>query len=220
MSKVFFIPYEEKLGSIRLAIDTLQQVLAACLEYRNLAIDKGATKEELETALCYFDKEEFGSTIEMALKNLEYLYLNTLAESSEQPKEKKATQKEELPKVIIGTTLAPTDIDYSLTPQNHVPQQYRRFFIDRFINDNWVFPADISKERISNMDYADFLKTPYWKAIALYVKEKAGKKCSVCGATKTLEVHHLTYDNHGDELHHLDDLTCICRKCHEKLHSK
>ena len=70
------------------------------------------------------------------------------------------------------------------------------------------------------MDYADFLKTPYWKAIALYVKESAGKKCSMCGATKTLEVHHLTYDNHGDELHHLDDLTCICRKCHENLHSK
>lgn len=39
-------------------------------------------------------------------------------------------------------------------------------------------------------------------------------------ATKALEVHHLTYDNHGDELHHLEDLTCICRKCHENLHSK
>lgn len=202
-----------------MAIDTLLQVLQACMEYRNLAIEKGATKEELELALCYFDKEEFGDTVDMALRNLNFLYLNIIEESSYQPKEKKATQKEELPKVIIGST-APNDIDYSLTPQQHVPQQYRRFFIDNFIKGDKSFPEDISKERISNMDYADFLKTPYWKSIALYIKERDGKKCSICGATKTLEAHHLSYDNHGDELHHLEDLTCICRKCHGNLHSK
>ena len=147
----FFIPDEEKLGNIRMAIDTLLQVLHACMEYRNLAIDKGATKEELELALCYFDKEEFGDTVDMTLRNLNFLYLNALAEASYQPKEEKATQKEELPKVIIGTTLAPTDIDYSLTPQNHVPQQYRRFFIDRFINGDWGFPCRYFKR--ANFQY-------------------------------------------------------------------
>lgn len=203
-----------------MAIDTFLQVLHACMEYRNIAIEKGATTEDFaEVFDQYFDKEEFGDTVDMALRNLNFLYLNIIEESSYQPKEKKATQKEELPKVIIGST-APNDIDYSLTPQQHVPQQYRRFFIDNFIKGDKSFPEDISKERISNMDYADFLKTPYWKSIALYIKERDGKKCSICGATKTLEAHHLSYDNHGDELHHLEDLTCICRKCHGNLHSK
>lgn len=225
MSKSFFLPPGEKLGSISLAIDTLQQVLYACMEYRNLAIEKGATQEELETALYSFDKEEFAGTVNMTLKSLVYLYLNTLSEASYQPGEEAPEVKspERRARKADNNVDDVENLIHDLlrTDLITVPTKLKRTIIDFCINEPLpYFPTDEIRSRIQNMDYQDFLKTPYWKSIALYVKEKAGKKCAMCGATKALEVHHLTYDNHGDELHHLDDLTCICRKCHENLHSK
>lgn len=74
------------------------------------------------------------------------------------------------------------------------------------------------REYIKDMDYYNFLKTPYWKAIAEKVKYKANYRCQICNSNEKLNVHHRTYDNHGDELHHMDDLICICEDCHEKYH--
>ena len=223
----FFIPDVEKIGHIRVAIDTFLQVLHACMEYRNIAIEKGATTEDFaEVFDQYFDKEEFTDTVFMTLKDLNFLYLNALAEASYQPQEKPNRIKELTKAVqgindVLGDSAEQFINDILRTDLISIPTKRKREFIKLCIkNPLPSFPTEEVKSRIQNMDYQDFLKTPYWKAIALYVKESAGKKCSMCGATKTLEVHHLTYDNHGDELHHLDDLTCICRKCHENLHSK
>lgn len=44
-------------------------------------------------------------------------------------------------------------------------------------------------------------------------KEK-GKKCELCGSTKHIHVHHLTYERLYDEL--IIDLQPLCRTCHEK----
>ena len=40
-------------------------------------------------------------------------------------------------------------------------------------------------------------------------------KCSKCNK-KATEVHHLTYDNVGNEGKR--DLLCLCRKCHKQIH--
>ena len=74
------------------------------------------------------------------------------------------------------------------------------------------------KEYIKGMDYRLFLRTPYWKAIASKVKIKAKNRCMICNSTEHLSVHHRNYDNHGDEIHHLEDLICICQECHNKHH--
>jgi hypothetical protein len=94
----------------------------------------------------------------------------------------------------------------------------KREFISRFIDGNEQFPVQAVKSIILHMPYTDFLTTPYWKSIAKYVKERDGNRCVKCGADRRLHVHHLNYQNHGDELHHLDDLICVCRKCHRELH--
>lgn len=73
--------------------------------------------------------------------------------------------------------------------------------------------------RIRRMKYADFLITPYWIAISDIVKNKY-KKCQRCGSRKQLEVHHTTYDHHGDELNHMEDLVCLCHNCHAQIHNK
>lgn len=71
---------------------------------------------------------------------------------------------------------------------------------------------------IKSMDYKEFLQTPYWKAIAERVKYKAKNKCQLCNGTEDLNVHHRSYENHGDELNHMEDLICICQSCHQKHH--
>lgn len=71
---------------------------------------------------------------------------------------------------------------------------------------------------IIGLDYSDFLKTPYWKAIALRIKLKSDFKCSLCGSKERLSTHHNTYENHGYELDHLEDLICICQDCHQIYH--
>lgn len=70
------------------------------------------------------------------------------------------------------------------------------------------------------MDYRDFLKTPYWKAISLNVKRKSKFVCGECKEKgKHLNVHHKTYEHHGSEHKHLEDLECICEECHRKVHN-
>lgn len=71
---------------------------------------------------------------------------------------------------------------------------------------------------IRKMKYSDFLKTPYWIAIAERVKIRAKNSCQVCNSTKNLNVHHRSYQNHGTELYHMEDLICLCKECHTKYH--
>ena len=70
------------------------------------------------------------------------------------------------------------------------------------------------------MKYNDYLKTDYWKAVSARVKERAGYRCQLCNSQHDLCAHHRTYDHRGNELAHLEDLTCLCRRCHEIFHGK
>lgn len=72
-------------------------------------------------------------------------------------------------------------------------------------------------EKIKLMSYPDFMQTPYWKAISVYKKIKEGK-CEICGNKFELHTHHKTYENHGYEIYHLDDLQVVCGFCHYKIH--
>lgn len=67
-------------------------------------------------------------------------------------------------------------------------------------------------------DYASYLKSPQWQAVSSAVKKRAGYKCQVCNSPHDLQAHHRTYENRGNELNHLDDLICLCRRCHNIFH--
>lgn len=82
---------------------------------------------------------------------------------------------------------------------------------------------NISQEDVrvlSQMPYKDFLTTPYWDIVRKYKMHRAGYRCELCSARDVLNVHHKTYENHGNEHNHLDDLTVLCRDCHAKFHDK
>lgn len=70
------------------------------------------------------------------------------------------------------------------------------------------------------MKYEDYLKTDYWKAVAQAVKKRAGYRCQICNSQHDLQAHHRCYDHRGKELEYLDDLTCLCRRCHAIFHGQ
>ena len=81
---------------------------------------------------------------------------------------------------------------------------------------------EIYKE-INNMDYSDFLHTPYWDGVRNYKLKSANYRCQLCGKSGKLNVHHKTYENHGRE--HMrsvadNDLIVLCENCHRKFHDK
>ena len=65
-------------------------------------------------------------------------------------------------------------------------------------------------------NYADYLKSPHWKAKRKEALEYHGRKCHDCGATQGLEVHHLTYKGLGREK--MRDLQVLCGDCHAIRH--
>ena len=71
---------------------------------------------------------------------------------------------------------------------------------------------------IRRMNYQEYLRTDQWMLIARQVKKDANWQCEVCGSKKDLVVHHTTYEHLGYDMYHMEDLHCLCRHCHEKLH--
>lgn len=68
--------------------------------------------------------------------------------------------------------------------------------------------------------YQQYLQTDYWKEVSRLVKVRAGFRCQLCNSQLDLVAHHRCYDHRGDEMNHLDDLVCICQRCHTAVHCK
>jgi 5-methylcytosine-specific restriction endonuclease McrA len=79
---------------------------------------------------------------------------------------------------------------------------------------------DIVAEHIKQMPYSEFLKTPYWKAVAHEVYRKAHYRCQLCGSGGQIHAHHRSYSIHGREHCNLGDLIALCSDCHEKFHQE
>jgi len=86
----------------------------------------------------------------------------------------------------------------------------------RYSNVNWKTISD----HIKNMEYTDFLKTPYWKAISAHTKYKAGYRCQVCNSAYDLVTHHRNYSIHGFEHARMHELIVLCDICHNKFHGQ
>lgn len=63
--------------------------------------------------------------------------------------------------------------------------------------------------------YRHYLSSSDWSNLRKAVIAR-DKSCRLCASAKSLNVHHRTYARVGDE--DLDDLTLLCRRCHERHH--
>lgn len=71
---------------------------------------------------------------------------------------------------------------------------------------------------LRSLPYYKFLKTDYWKKVRSIVLERDRFLCQECFGKDRLEVHHRTYEHHGHEHEHLQDLITLCRNCHGRQH--
>lgn len=74
------------------------------------------------------------------------------------------------------------------------------------------------KERVN---YSEYLKSEYWRKRRAKFISKTWKRCFICRATKSLQVHHKRYYRNGksilfNERH--TDLRLICKSCHTFIH--
>lgn len=92
------------------------------------------------------------------------------------------------------------------------------FLINEFKTKGQVTPK--VSEQLKALPYPEFLNTEYWNTIRKYMLDQAKYKCQLCNSNGTLHVHHKTYEHHGDEHNHLEDLIVLCKQCHEKIHDK
>lgn len=65
--------------------------------------------------------------------------------------------------------------------------------------------------------YKLYLQSKHWKATREFIINKYDGKCELCGKEKGINIHHLTYERLGEETE--NDLMCLCKKCHEVLHT-
>lgn len=72
------------------------------------------------------------------------------------------------------------------------------------------------ENELSRQNYEEYIQTPQWKAKRGLVITRCKNVCEGCHAMPVHQVHHLTYDNFGDEL--LFQLVGLCVGCHDKCH--
>jgi hypothetical protein len=64
---------------------------------------------------------------------------------------------------------------------------------------------------------ARYREQPEWQVRRVQALVRAGNRCQTCGSRdKTLDAHHNSYQNYGDE--RPQDLVVLCRSCHDLFH--
>lgn len=66
------------------------------------------------------------------------------------------------------------------------------------------------------MNYQQYIQSTEWIVRRRLFLLNHKKVCAICGFYDQLEVHHLNYDNLGNEKD--EDLIILCRRCHNDTH--
>jgi hypothetical protein len=137
--------------------------------------------------------------------------------------------------IELGKEKAEIKCNTSKKQKKNATERFKRNFLD--VNSNYckaktterkldkIKIADLKYDRkeiiktIKKMPYQEFLKSPYWKTIATFIKTSNKGCCFLCGKKSKLDVHHTTYKNHGNEINNIEDLIPLCRVCHKKVHN-
>ena len=63
------------------------------------------------------------------------------------------------------------------------------------------------------MDYQEYIHSKRWEQ---QKKKLKANSCDKCGFKYELDLHHLNYDNLGEEK--TSDVSTLCRRCHRDIH--
>lgn len=110
-------------------------------------------------------------------------------------------------------------IGFIINPDEEWDEDRSRWFKE-LLSDLSGLDHGLIKHHIKQMDYGEFLQTPYWKAVAQQVRHRSRYRCQVCNSAEFLQVHHRDYSIHGEEHLYLNELVCLCSTCHQTHHRK
>ena len=86
--------------------------------------------------------------------------------------------------------------------------------------EEWVRQEHEYQQRLLElraMPYEEYLRSPEWRRRRERKLEAADHRCQLCNRHRSsLDVHHRTYENFGEELD--SDLIVVCRACHDTFH--
>lgn len=85
---------------------------------------------------------------------------------------------------------------------------------------NLQTPLSWKKTPLDSRSYSQFLQSDYWLAVRKSALHRDQYTCQKCGSKNNLHVHHITYEHHGEEHLHLNDLTTVCEACHNQEHKR
>jgi hypothetical protein len=71
---------------------------------------------------------------------------------------------------------------------------------------------------MNDFNYREYIQSKEWKEKAKLVRRRARGLCEGCLTERATQVHHLTYDNLGNEL--LFELVALCGECHNRIHNQ
>jgi 5-methylcytosine-specific restriction endonuclease McrA len=75
------------------------------------------------------------------------------------------------------------------------------------------------REKYQAMPYDQYLQTDHWQEVRRLALGRADNRCQLCNdGDSTLDVHHRTYENLGQESE--NDTIVLCRGCHTTFHEK
>ena len=64
--------------------------------------------------------------------------------------------------------------------------------------------------------YEQYIQSEEWQASRKLILERDDYQCTMCGSNKTLQIHHITYENLYHE--NMNDLIVLCADCHTETH--
>jgi hypothetical protein len=91
--------------------------------------------------------------------------------------------------------------------------------LDRRIASAQAYEARLEKKRQEGRSrHEQYLRTERWQQLRARALQRDGYVCQGCLEKPAVDVRHLTYANHGDEL--LYQLVSLCKSCHERAHHR
>lgn len=81
-----------------------------------------------------------------------------------------------------------------------------------------VWERDQRVRELGFSDYDEYIHSVRWyETRRRYRASNRPQDCQLCGSTKQIALHHLTYERVGNE--RLDDLLPLCNDCHQLVHA-
>ncbi|NEU73911.1 HNH endonuclease [Hassallia byssoidea VB512170] len=69
-----------------------------------------------------------------------------------------------------------------------------------------------------SLKYHEYINSQEWQEVRKLALQRSGSKCQICGSKNSLDVHHNSYDNLGNERENLEDLVVLCSEHHQLYH--